>query len=97
MDRRQVLGLVGALTLAAVMGVGDAAAEKSKAVKAAKACCCCDTCCCCCPVCCGENCCSESTTASVVDKTVKAANAAKPSCCPVTVAKTADPKVTVDR
>ena len=82
MDRRQVLGVAGALALAVVMGVGANATEKSKVVEAAKACCGGDTCC---PVCRGDTCCGNSITGKVsAAKTVKAA---KPSCCLVTAVK----------
>ncbi len=105
MDRRQVLGMVGAMALAAVMGVGSGrAAEKSKVVKAATASCCCDACgncdsACCdtcggCAICCGDACCCDSSTGNrAADKTVKAAKSK--SCCLVTAAKTNKPKVTV--
>jgi hypothetical protein len=105
MNRRQVLGAVGALALSAVMGVGADAAEKSKVAKSAKACCC-DTCCCgfacfeacCCPGCCCDTCCRDTATGKVAaDKTVKVVEAAKPSRCPVAAAKTAELKATVAR
>jgi hypothetical protein len=96
MDRRQVLGAVGALALAALIGVGANAAEKSKVVKTAKGCCGSDTCCCgsaccdsgCCgPVCCGDTCCCNSTSGKAnADKNVKAA---KSKSCRVTDGKAA--------
>jgi hypothetical protein len=83
MDRRQVLGVVGAFALAAVMGVVGNAAAKSKVAKAAKTCCCGDNCCggtaccqvgCCGPVCCDDTGCCDSTSGEVaVDTCVKSA------------------------
>ncbi len=95
MDRRKVLGAVGALALAVVMGVGADAVEKSKAAKAARECCCGDsllqrkhlllwlpTA----VICCGDACSYDASTGTGRPPNVKAARS---SCCPVIAAKTA--------
>ncbi len=100
MNRRRLFGMVGALALAGVMGIG-AAAEKLKAATA-MACCCGDSCCCgddcadacCCgPVCCGDSCCCDSTwsnTATIKTESCRGMDVdASASCCPVTNAKVA--------
>jgi hypothetical protein len=69
MNRRGMLGLVGAFALTAV--IGGAAAVKPKATKVASGCCG-QTCCCaagcnpsCCNLdCCGDNCCCNFRTES---------------------------------
>jgi hypothetical protein len=105
MVRRRMLGVLGALTLAAVMGVAANATSKSKIAEPAKGCCC-DSCCCdacscssayrddCCsePICCGDSCCEDTAIDNVAaDKTVKAADL---SCCSETGAKTCELKAT---
>ena len=80
MDRRGMLSMVGALALAAVMGLGATAAEKSKGIKAVCACCgdaCACTACTCdatakagvtgkgCECCVGAACCPASRTKAV--------------------------------
>jgi hypothetical protein len=96
MNRRYVLGLLGALALAGVVGV-RATAEKSKA---AKDCCCadrgrcgdaCQEACCCDPACRGDSCCCDSIAdkaaaveaESCCDEDVKAAG----SSCPLSATK----------
>ena len=83
MNRRRVLGIVGALALTTL--IGSAAAVKTKAAKVT-ACCCGDTCCCgadcgdaCCgsPECCGDTCCCDSTMA----KTRAVNVVGNESCC----------------
>jgi hypothetical protein len=99
MNRRRLLGLVGAFALTSVVGLG-AAAEKTKAAKAMADCCCGDSCCCgdaceeacCCgPDCCGDGCCDAATSkrAAADVESCREEDAEASSCCPVTTAKTA--------
>ena len=65
MDRRRLFGVVGALALTGVMGIG-AAAEKIKSADSA-ACCCGESCgcgepCSCDPAGCGDGCACDCTT-----------------------------------
>jgi hypothetical protein len=85
MNRRRVLSLVGALALAAVMGVGAYAVEKTRVAQAGCACCgdacgcstCCGDTCACCGDACGCTICCEGATKVVGTKVAKAS----PSCC----------------
>ena len=102
MDRRRMLGVVGALALTTV--IGGATAMKTKAAKAAARCgdigycgaACCDVCCG--PDCCGDCCCCNSTpnkaprakaveAESCCDEDAQDGKAAKPSQCPATATK----------
>jgi hypothetical protein len=98
MNRRRMLGLVVALALTGVVGLG-AAAERTKAVKA-MADCCCDSCCCgdacreaccCSPACCGDGCCCDSTASKAAAVQAEACceedMKAVASCCPLNMAK----------
>jgi hypothetical protein len=81
MDRRRMLGMVGAFALATVMG--GAAAVKTKAAKMA-ACCCCDACssgAACCDACCNSACCGDTCCESSTSKTAAVQAVEDNSCC----------------
>ena len=90
MDRRRVLGMVGAMALATVMGVGADAAEKTKAATAACAYC-------------GDACACPACTCGATAKAGAAKTGMGCDCgggaagCSSSAGKTAQPKVAVAR